>query len=392
MNLFSENRNPSRSLRRESSADSSPVESTLHDELLLTMIEGVGPKIRGNLLAVFGDPATILAAPHRELLAVDDVGPKLATRIVRARETLDPEPLIDRCRREGIDILTQNDPRYPQSLREICDPPAVLFLRGTLVPEDRFAVAMVGTRGMTAYGERQAERLAGELTQAGFTVVSGLARGIDGAAHRGALAKGGRTIAVLGSGLMCVTPPEHRSLSREVIENGALLSEYPPDMAPRAGTFPQRNRIVSGLSLGTIIVEAPAKSGALITARLASEQGREVFAVPGPVDHSASVGCHRLLRDGATLVASVEDVLESLGPLSSPAKHPHRKEPVRQVAELKLNEKEQNVLRQIATVETPVDQVIAECGLPPSQVLATLSVLEIRRLIRRTRNNAVVRL
>ncbi len=367
-------------------------DSFLYEEIILTMIEGVGPKIRRRLLDAFGDPATILQASERELLRVGDVGPKLAARIVRARDVHDPVPLIEQCRREGIDILTRSDPRYPESLQEICDPPAILFLRGTLVPEDRFAVAMVGTRRMTSYGKRQAERIAGELAQAGFTVVSGLARGIDGAAHRGALDKGGRTIAVLGSGLLCVTPPEHRPMSREIIENGALLSEYPPEMAPRAGTFPQRNRIVSGLSLGTIIVEAPQRSGALITARLASEQNREVFAVPGPVDQNASTGCHQLLRDGATLVASAEDVIESLGPLSSPARHPHQKEPVRQVAELKLNEQERAILQQIATVETPIDHVIAESGLTPSQVLATLSVLEIRRLIRRTQSNKVVRL
>ena len=243
----------------------------------------------------------------------------------------------------------------------------------------------------TQYGLRQAERLAGSLARAGLTIVSGLARGIDAAAHRGALAAGGRTIGVLASGVLNIYPPEHDKLAAEVAACGALLSEQPARSAPLAGTFPQRNRLISGLSLGVIVVEAAERSGALITARHAMEQGREVFAVPGNADSRASRGCHRLIRDGAKLIETADDVLEELGPLVEAAPGGDG-QVVHHPAELLLNETERQVLAAIASEATQVDQVVTASGLPAASVLATLSVLEIRHLVRRLSGSTVVRL
>jgi DNA processing protein len=260
-----------------------------------------------------------------------------------------------------------------------------------LRPNDALAVGIVGTRHGTQYGLRQAERLAGSLARAGFTIVSGLARGIDAAAHRGALAAGGRTIAVLASGVMNIYPPEHDTLADEVAACGALVSESPPRSEPLAGTFPQRNRIISGLSLGIVVVEAAERSGALITARHAMEQGREVFAVPGNVDTRASRGCHQLIRDGARLVESADDVLEELGPLVEAAPRDDDQKKIHHPAELLLNELEEQVLAEVGGEATSIDQIVSDSGLPVSQVLSTLSVLEMRRLIRRLSGTTVIR-
>jgi DNA processing protein len=276
-------------------------------------------------------------------------------------------------------------------LREIPDPPGVLFLRGELTPADALAVGIVGTRHGTQYGLRQAERLAGSLARAGLTIVSGLARGIDAAAHRGALAAGGRTLGVLASGVLNIYPPEHEKLAAEVAAAGALLSEQPPHSAPLAGTFPQRNRLISGLSLGVIVIEAAERSGALITARHAMEQGREVFAMPGNVDSRCSRGCHRLIRDGAKLIETADDVLEELGPLVEAVPRGDG-QVIHHPAELMLNETEQQVLAAIGSESTPIDQIIATSGLPVARVLATLSVLEMRHLIRRLSGTTVLRI
>jgi DNA processing protein len=266
----------------------------------------------------------------------------------------------------------------------------VLFVRGRLVPQDSLASGIVGTRHATQYGLRQAERLAASLARAGLTIVSGLARGIDAAAHRGALSAGGRTLAVLGSGVLNIYPPEHGKLADEVIAHGALVSESPPTAAPLAGVFPQRNRIISGLSLGSIIVEAGDRSGALITARLAMEQGREVFAVPGPVDSRNSRGCHRLIRDGAKLVEDADDVLEELGPLVAAVPRDDG-QVVRHPAELMLSELEQQVLSALDSEPTSIDEIVAQTGLAVHHVLSTISVLEMRRLVRRLSGSTVAR-
>jgi len=279
-------------------------------------------------------------------------------------------------------------------LREVCDPPGVLFVRGKLLSEDGLAIAIVGTRHPTTYGRQMAERLAGGLARAGLTVISGLARGVDGVAHRSALAAGGRTVAVLGSGVLNVYPPEHAELADEIVRSGgAVLSENPPMTVPQGGMFPQRNRIISGMSLGSIVVEAAYRSGALITARHAMEQNREVFALPGQVTNRMAGGCNRLIRDGATLVESVDDVLEQLGPLVEPITGSGEEgRTVRSPAELKLNDVERRILDLVTADGVAIDTVIVESGAAAHQVIATLSVLEMRRLVRRTGGGTVVRI
>jgi DNA processing protein len=260
-------------------------------------------------------------------------------------------------------------------------------------PSDGLAVAIVGTRHGSQYGLAQADRLAAGLARCGYTIVSGLARGIDAAAHRGALKAGGRTIAVLGSGVLSVYPPEHVSLAAEIAQHGAVISENPTRSPPLPGAFPQRNRIITGLSLGVIVVEASERSGALISARHAMEQGREVFALPGRVDSRTSRGCHRLIRDGAKLVETIDDVLEELGPLATPTPvaSDTASPPIRHPGELQLNEPEKAVLAAIDDEPIAIDTIIAASGLPVQNVLSTLSVLEMRRLIRRLGGNRVMR-
>jgi DNA processing protein len=371
------------------------ADQELLDILRLSLISGVGPRTRMALLERFGSPAAVLAAAPSELRAIKGVGPKLVEKIrksgVKSDHEIDARGVIDFCRQKGIDIVTESSGDYPRALREISDPPGVLFVRGRIKPQDALAVGMVGTRHATQYGLRQAERLAGALARAGLTIVSGLARGIDAAAHRGSLSAGGRTIAVLASGVANIYPPEHAQLADEIAAAGALVSEAPPYAQPLSGAFPQRNRLISGLSLGIIVVEAGDRSGALITARHAMEQGREVFAVPGNADSRSSRGCHRLIRDGAKLVESADDVLEELGPLVESATRDDGLE-IHHPAELLLNEIEQQVLSAITGQPTPIDLIAAQTALSMPQVLATISVLEMRRLIRRLSGSTVVRL
>lgn len=371
-----------------------PLEPTDSDPLLanlrLALIPGVGPVIRQALLERFGSAEAVLAAAPSRLREVAGVGTTLARKIVAASELVDAERELCVCREHGVTILADTDTAYPRLLREIHNPPGILFVDGELKPEDALAVAIVGTRHATSYGRQQAERLAAGLARAGLTIVSGLARGIDGAAHRAALQAGGRTLAVLGSGVLNIYPPEHKGLAGEVRARGALISENPPMSEPVSGAFPQRNRLISGLSLGVIVIEAAERSGALITARHAMEQGREVFAVPGRVDSRTSRGCHRLIRDGAKLVECVEDVLDEFGPLVEAAPRPDGTV-MHHPAELQLNELELQVLNAITSDAISIDRVVEASGLPVQRVLATVSVLEMRSLIRRVSGNSVMR-
>ncbi len=266
----------------------------------------------------------------------------------------------------------------------------VLFARGRWDTADALAIAVVGTRGATQYGRTQAEQLARGLARSGFTVVSGLARGIDAAAHHGALEAGGRTIAVQAGGIDAIYPPQHRELAERIAQSGIVLGEVPPGAKPKKGMFPQRNRLISGLTLGTIVVEAGTRSGALITARLAGEQGREVFAVPGLVTNPRARGCHRLLRDGAVLVESVDDVLEALGPLVEGVAV-GAEQTIRHPAEMQLNEQETLVLQAIDVEPTDINKVVVASGLPVPRVLSTISVLEMKKLIRRISGQLVQR-
>ncbi len=361
-----------------------------YDALRLALVSGVGPRIRQVLLERFGTPSAVFDAAPSELRDTPGVGPKLTRAIVTARAELDVNGLLQLCREHGIDALTESDSAYPRVLKEIPDPPGVLFVQGSILPQDGLSVAIVGSRHATHYGITMAERLAASVARSGLTIISGLARGVDAAAHRGALNAGGRTLAMLGSGLLNIYPPEHVELANAVAQQGALISESSPRSAPLKGTFPQRNRIISGMSLGVIVVEASVGSGALITARHAMEQNRDVFAVPGRVDSRMSHGCHRLIRDGAKLIESADDVLEELGPLVE-ATTSAAGQAIHHPAELLLNPQEQAVLGAIDTIPKSIDSVIVSSGLTTPQVLATLSVLEMRRLIKRISGNQVVR-
>ena len=371
--------------------DEGDDEAALRDLIRLTLVPGVGPLTARALLERFGTATEVLNATSSRLRDIPGIGPKVADKIARARAESDAGFELDLCRKANVQILARGGANYPEPLNEIPDPPSLLYIRGDYVATDPLAIAVVGSRRCTPYGLRVAERLAASLARVGITVVSGLARGIDAAAHRGALKAGGRTLAVLANGLSDIYPPEHLDLAREVAEAGAILSEMPMRQGPLAGLFPQRNRLISGLSLGVVVVEAAPRSGSLSTAHHAMEQNREVFAVPGPVDSLPSQGCHRLIRDGARLVETVDDILEELGPLVKELRSTPAAPGVRHPAELSLSDLERSVLNRLDDSPLAVDALISQTGMTASQVMATLSVLEMRRLVRRLPGHQFVR-
>ncbi|NPV52253.1 MAG: DNA-protecting protein DprA [Firmicutes bacterium] len=283
------------------------------------MVQGIGSARLHALVTHLGSAEAAWHAPFEELRRVPNIRDSVASRIVERRSEVDPDRELEKAAALEVDILTFRDEAYPGLLSRIYDPPPVLYVRGSIVPQDSLAVAVVGCRRPTSYGLYVAERLGYELARRGITVVSGMARGIDSAAHRGALKARGRTIAVLGCGVDICYPPENSRLVREIADSGAVVSEFPLGMGPIALNFPARNRVISGLSLGTVVVEAGPRSGALITADFALEQGRQVFAVPGDIRRETSRGSHRLLKEGATLVEGVDDILSELGLSLEPA-------------------------------------------------------------------------
>ena len=350
------------------------------DALIALNLTGlVGNVLYRRLRARAGSARAIFGLSGDELARIDGVRPRHVERLRQA-------DLRDQVAREkeqadeaGVRIIALEEKEYPSLLASIFDPPLVLYVRGEFRPADALAVAMVGARRSSYYGRKQAQRLASALARSGFTVVSGLARGIDAAAHEGALEGGGRTLAVVGCGLSQVYPEEHTGLAERIAGQGVILSEHPMGFPVLAKNFPRRNRIISGLSLGVVVVEATGRSGSLITARWALEQGREVFAVPGPVDRPSFAGCHRLIRDGARLVETVEDVLEELGPLERAVVTP-RGEEVKDPRLLALSEEERRVLAVLDGEARSVDDIIGQVGLPTSTVSAALFSLELKRL------------
>ncbi|MAT13691.1 MAG: DNA-protecting protein DprA [Planctomyces sp.] len=356
----------------------------------LSLIPGVGPRTVQNLVNHFGNLESVFSTSHEELVALPGVGPKLARKILDNRDGAAAREEIERLREARVNFLLRGTDEYPMLLDDIPDAPQILYHKGDIQPADQLAVAIVGSRRCTPYGLDQANKIGSALARAGVTVVSGLARGIDAAAHRGALDAGGRTLAVFATGLGTVYPPEHRDLAARVEQQGALITESCYDQLPIAGLFPQRNRIISGLSLGVILIEASRKSGSLHTARHAMEQGREVFAVPGRIDSLESQGCLDLIRDGATLIRSVEDVLDELGPLAQPVQTKNKGE-VRKPIELNLNEQETEILNVLTSDPQHIDEVLRAVSLDPSRVLSTLTVLEMKQLVRRHPGNYLSR-
>jgi DNA processing protein len=293
-----------------------------------------------------------------------------------------------------VHVLSRGTPEYPAALAPLDGAPSMLYVRGTLEERDRRAVAVVGSRRCTGYGKRMAEKVAGDLVRAGYTVVSGLARGIDGFAHRGALEAGGRTLAVLAGGLSSIYPPEHKDLARQVEAAGALLSEASMRQEPLPGMFPARNRVISGLSLGVVIVEANEKSGALYTAEHAAEQGRPVFVVPGALDNPASAGCHRLIRQGAVLVRGVDDVLDELQGQARVAR-PAAAEAAPGAAPLSLlpvepdglDETERRVWQCLVEKPRHLDEMVQWLGVGAGELSGMLMLLEMKRVVRRLPGN-----
>lgn len=379
-----------------------PLSNEQRDWLALALVPGVGTTLFVRLLARFHTPREVLSASEAALEEV--VGPKLAQRIRNYREVVDVAAQERLLEQYGTRLLTMEDSPYPASLAEIYDPPLVLFTRGELREAHQYAVAIVGTRTPSPYGHRIAQRLGRELAARGITVVSGLASGTDTAAHQGALEAGGQTIAVLGCGVDIVYPAENAGLMHEIIQHGCVLSSFFMGVKPSKGHFPFRNRIISGLSLGTIVVEAPPGSGALITARFAVEQGREVFAVPGHIGDRNSQGPHSLLREGAKLVETVEDVLVELDlppalrvkpdpaaaepPVSSAylpgvdAAPKRTAPPVPQPPAPALSEVERDVLASLSSNGSFVDEIALACRIPVSEALGTLTMLELKGLAR----------
>ncbi len=357
----------------------------------LSMVQGVGPRMFELLLERFNTPTRVLNATANELRQIRGLGPKIIDAIINAKRDNPWQAELELCREQGLRLFLRTSDDYPHRLKNISDPPNILYCRGNLIPQDELAIAIVGTRHSTLYGRTQAERFARELANAGYTIVSGLARGVDAAAHKAALQAGGRTIAVLGSGLMNIYPPEHKELANEISNQGAVVSELSSNHPPKSGAFPQRNRIVTGMSLGVIVVEAAQRSGALISARLAVEQNREVFAIPGRIDSRNSRGCHQLIRDGAKLVETVDDVLEELGPLQGPIENLEG-ESIRHPAEMQLNQQEKKILQAIDPEPTQIDVVIDRTQLPANRVLSTISILEMKKVIRRTSGSSVARI
>lgn len=356
--------------------------------LKLSMCEGVSSRTIFALVEHFGSACAASEAPAGELERVEGITPAAVSAIRRGPDEGEIARELELMEKQRTRLVPFFAEDYPLPLKHLDrGAPALLRIRGDYRREDQLAVAVVGARRCSAYGRQQATRLAADLASMGFTIVSGLADGIDSAAHRGALMAKGRTLAVLGRGLGRRLNPDQLQLALDVVESGAVISELPMEVPPRAGNFPPRNRLISGLSLGVVVVEAAGRSGSLITARLAGEQGRGVFAVPGNVDSPTSQGCHKLIRDGAVLIENARDIVEGLGPLSEPIELPERQEDetsartVEDARVMALNERERRIFDLLGPSPIHIDQVVAETQLPPSIVSSTLLTLEIRGFI-----------
>lgn len=371
--------------------------------LRFALTEGVGPILFSRILVQCGCVEAAVDAPAAMLQPVHGIGRAAADRITAARDRVNIEPEIELAARHGVRILGRSDAEYPRGLHNIPDAPIVLYVKGELRDTDAIAVAIVGSRRCSTYGGEQSRRFGELLAGAGFTVVSGLARGIDAFAHHGAVDAGGRSLAVMGCGLAGIYPPENRALADRLVEHGALLSELPMNAPALAEHFPSRNRIIAGITLGTLIVEAQARSGALITARLANEYNREVFAIPGRLQEPMSIGPNSLIRDGAAkLVTCLDDILDGLGDVGAAMRRGAPQTPAEPDAPTlfdddpaksaaPLTEAERRVYDAITYEPMLQDVVLTASQLPPGEVLASFTSLELKGMIRRLPGQLVVR-
>jgi DNA processing protein len=382
------------------------------DWLRIALTPGIGPALFHSLISKFGSPTSVLGKSETELQSVPKIPPatiKALQATTEGKREAEVQREMEAMEKRGVSLLTVDDPGFPPQLKEIPTPPVLLFLRGSLVPEDKMAVAVVGTRRCDSYGLKMAREIAGDLAGKGVTIVSGLAHGIDAAAHKGALAAGGRTLAFLPCGFETIYPPEHHELAEEVVQHGALITEFTMKVQPIPRCFPPRNRLVSGISLGVLVVQAPAKSGAMITARLAMEQNREVFALPGRVNEIGSEGPHRLILDGAKLVRNAGDVLDELKGhygANLPTKRPSARQPAQVQVITPESAGPQKVATQSAAskktiaahVEDPldkrivlrleggsvhIDRLAGDLDVPVRKISERLLLLEMRGIVRR---------
>jgi DNA processing protein len=345
----------------------------------LSLIPGVGSVLFKRLIDPFNNPEAVFKAPLKELLRVEGVGEKVAREIQKGPSEKRVEKELYLLQKVGGKILTFHDSLYPKRLKEIYDPPPLIYVRGELKEKDDFALSIVGSRRTSPYGRWITEKISQEIARQGVTIVSGMARGIDSIAHGGAISGGGRTLAVLGSGVDVVYPPENRNLYGQIIDHGAVLSEFPMGSPPEGIHFPRRNRIISGLSIGVVVVQASDESGSLITADYALEQGREVFAIPGNVGADGSRGTNRLIKEGAKLVESSEDILEEILPQwkremeegLSKASSP----------EQDLSKEEKIICQLLGDSPFHIDGIIRESRLDPGRVSSLLMNLELKGLI-----------
>jgi len=369
-----------------------PNSADIEKWLKLIRVDNVGPIIFSKLIKHFGSADRALGASVSELAKIDGVGFKTAERIAATREKFDTAAELELAEKLGVWIINFDDNRYPPVLKQIYDPPPVLYIKGSLARQDNLAISIVGSRQCSLYGQEQASRLAHFLTSAGFTICSGMARGIDTSAHQGALSAGGRTIAVQGCGLANIFPPENKKLFELIAESGACISELPLQYEPLSENFPPRNRIIAGLSLGTIVVEAGLRSGALITARAALDYNREVMAVPGKIDSPLSKGAHQLIKQGAKLIESVEDVMEALGYIGEQLEShvsaaavkasESIEKPLFDVKQLQLSDDEKKIYDCMGKEPLHIEQIIVDADMSAGSVNAGLVSLQLKGLIK----------
>ncbi len=361
--------------------------------LALSLVPGLGPRLTAALLKRFGSAEAIIKASPDQLRQVPHIGDKLAQQFAAALRSSPVEEELNQIERHGINLLALGEAEYPATLATIPDPPTLLYYRGTLTEADRRSIAIVGSRNCSAYGRRMTERIVADLVRAGFTIVSGLARGIDGIAHSAALKAGGRTIGVLAGGLSAIYPPEHVDLAAEVSGAGCVMSETPMSLPPQPGMFHARNRIISGLAKAVVVIEASDRSGALITATHAAEQDRHLFALPGNADSVSSAGTLRLIRDGARLIRSADDILEDLAGLT-PNRQPSLFEAAPPSAPApptepppQLDDTQRRVWDSLATGSRHIDDLVRELSIPVAALNGILMMLEMKKAVRRLPGN-----
>ncbi|MDB9823210.1 DNA-processing protein DprA [Deltaproteobacteria bacterium] len=356
--------------------------------LALSMIKGLGNIARKKLLDRFGDPDRIIQATISELLNVEGVRKEAALDIVARRYGDDPQEELKRTESHGVRIITYAEPSYPKALKDIHDPPILLYLKGMDIPSNTIFISMVGSRNATHYGLKASEKIGQGLARRGLGVVSGMAKGIDSASHWGCLGGLGFTIAVLGTGIDIIYPASNKKLYQNIIQKGAVISEFPIGTPPVPTNFPIRNRIISGLSRGTVVVEATRNSGSLITASLALEQGREVFAVPGSINSFKSTGCHFLIKQGAGLIENSDDVLDELG-LNYP--YYPKTDTFREGALPHMDISERAIYDIIGDYPMHIDQISRQGNLEPKEVSSTLTRMELKGMIRQLPGKMFVR-